>query len=265
VPADVSSVSAGLSATFTSGGAPRVQSTPPLELRGPFRETDGLPLFLLRNVTAGVFAGDRYDVRLACGPGARVRVSTPSAAKVYAMPHGHAESHLTIEAGERSVVSYAPAPTILQAGCDYRQTTAVTIAAGAVALVREVVSFGRLASGERLAFRRFRSGVSITRVGASSPAYIERYTLAPADAGPQIDYALRGSGVLGTLIAAGVDAAGLIGPLRTRFDKLGCQAGITALPHGAGLVLKVLAERADFSLGALHAAESAILEIVAAG
>lgn len=264
MPADLAGVRATLEATFSAGAeSPRVFSSPALQLRGPFSAGDGLPLFLLKNVTAGVFAEDRYDVSLTATPGARVRVSTTSATKVHSMPGGRAESHLSLNAGEGSCIVYDPAPLILQAGSDLHQTTRIVAAPGATAAVSDIVVFGRLARGERFAFRRFSNELSISRSADLAPFFRKRFVLAPAENGAAIEAAMGGYGVLGTLIAINPGALQTLDDVRARLVMTdGCYGGAGVLPGDEGVIVQVLASRPDAARSALRMAETAVLGLL---
>lgn len=219
-----------------------------------------MPLYLLKNVTAGVFAGDCYDVTLRAEAGARVRVASASASRVCEMPDGEAESSLTIEAAAGSLVVYGPAPVILQAGADFRQSARICAAPGATVVFSEIVAFGRLASGERMAFRRFQNELTFMSAGDATPAYVERFTLSPADDAEAIDAALGGYGALGTLVYLGTDDDALAGYVRSSLPEMpGAYAGATALPSHRGVIVKVLASRPQAGFELLKAAEAAIL------
>lgn len=251
-------VTASLEAAFTpssDGVTASIDRSPPLELRGPFREARDLPLFLLRNTTAGVFAGDRYSVRLRTDPGARVRISGTSATKVHEMPDGCAASEVTLDVATGSLLCYSPPPVILQAGSDFSQSVAVRVAAGGAAIVSDIVVPGRLASGERLAFRRFRSNLRLAMTGGAD-LYAEEFTLddrAPADA------SLGGYSVFGVLLATGFDAKAAATDLRPRLASLrDCYSGVSALGSNV-LVTKVLSRDASAASNAIAIAEAEFL------
>lgn len=241
-------VTATLTATMPAGECvARVATTSPLELRGPF---GGERTHLLINTTAGVFGCDRYDVTLRAEPGARFRISSPSAQKVYSMPAGQGESRLTIEAAGGSEIVYLPAQVILQAGADFRQAVRIDVGRGARVIFGEVVALGRLASGERLAFRNFSSELAIAREGGA-PGYFERYSLTPGE-DARLDDALAGFGVMGTLVAVGVSAD--IGGLRQVIGRANAWAGISRLRWEDAVVVKVLADRMDAASAVLDTA-----------
>jgi urease accessory protein len=255
VPADIG-VRAALAATFSPSGT-SIEASSGLQMRGPFRDADGLPLFLLKNVTAGVFSGDRYDVSLITEPGASARVAGSSATKVYAMPGGRAESHLSIRASAGSRIVYDASPLILQARSDTQQTSRIVAEPGATVAISEIIVFGRLARGERFAFRRFTNELTIAR-GANEPAcYTQRYVLTP-DA--TISEAIRGYGVLGTMIAAAPQAVARLDSVRDELAATdGCNAGVSGLPCGDAVIVQMLGERADAVARTLRLAEAGIL------
>jgi urease accessory protein len=261
--ADIAGICSSLDATFFPGEPTCLAASAPLEMRGPFTSGDGIPLYLLKNVTAGVFAGDRYDVTLNAAAGSRSRVGTTSATKVHAMPSGHAQSRLTVRASEDACIVVSPSPVILQAESDFRQVTRIVAAPSSTAIVSDIVVFGRLARDERLAFRHFGSELSVSRGEDDAPWHTKRFVLTPAENGPAIEAAMGRHGVLGTLIAATPRAAKMIEDVRGALaDSHDCYAGASVLA-GEGLIVQVLASRSDSTMRALGAVETAILARIA--
>lgn len=242
VAAPTRGVTGELRATFRTqemGGA-EIVTRPPLEMRGPFFETGRWPSYYLRNVTCGVFAGDAYDVTLVAEPGARVDVLSPSATKVHAMPEGTAVSRVLLEALPGSRLAYLPQPTILQAASDYCQETDLVVHQDGRIIYCDVLALGRLASGERLAFRRLQSSLRVRRSGDDALVFCERFTLEPDEMRGCIEAAIGGYSVLITLVVTGVEppSAELA---RTLPGGPMCWAGVDALPGGGGFIIRALA------------------------
>jgi urease accessory protein UreH len=191
--------------------------------------------YYLRNVTAGVFAGDTYRTALHCDPGASVRVESSSASKVYSMPSGcaAARTELCAEPGSRLV--WGPHATILQAGASLRQSTRVTVHEGALVFLAETLVMGRIAAGQCFDFTSYESSFEVVD-GTGSLRYREAYSLEP---GPDLVSAMGGLGVLTYVYALGaVDAEA-----SERLQALCASrtlAGCSNLPNRAGLVLKAL-------------------------
>lgn len=110
----------------------------------------------------GLVAGDqtRLDVRL--GPGARCFLGTQASTKVYRnprrLPCGHATRAML---AENSQLIFAPDPVQPFADSNYAQRQEFHLAAGAGLLLVDWFTAGRVARGERWAFRRFQSRIDV--------------------------------------------------------------------------------------------------------
>ncbi len=216
--------------------------TTPLDLRGPFTTPTGRPSFLLRNVTAGVFGGDRYDVHLRTTPGARVTIESPSATQIFASTGSSACVALRLEAEPGSSLAYTPQPTILHAGAALEQSTGLICHPGATLLFAETLLLGRLAMGERLAFVSLDSHLTLR--GSTGPTdFEERYSLHPQFDPAAIESAIDGAGAIVTIVLAGCDdATDVRERLAAQLVTLpGCYAGVDDLPRGAGMIVRGLA------------------------
>ena len=203
-----------------------------LELRGPLAASK---LYYLRNVTAGVFAGDAYRSTVHCATGADARVESSSAMKVYSMPEGCADVSVELCAEPGSRLVWGPHATILHTGSALRQTMRVSLHPGATVLMAETLVMGRIAAGQRFDFTAYESDLQIARPG-EEPAYREAYRLQP---GPDLEAAMGGLGALTCVYALGdYDVA-----LGEKLDAL-CTAhslvGWSALPNGCGVIVKAL-------------------------
>ena len=138
------------------------------------------------NATAGLFAGDVVDWRVRVEPGARLRLVSPSATRVFrhARPgddsareeaRTHQEFHV---GGAGAWMEVWPEGFIPHAGCRHRQTTRLDVASGGAALLCEILAPGRVASGEAWAFERLRWALDISFAGR--PVVRERWDLRPA-------------------------------------------------------------------------------------
>ena len=112
------------------------------------------------NSTAGLFAGDVVDWRVEVEPRARLRLVSPSAARVHrAAREGSAprfaepaHSEQTFRVGADGWLEVWPELFIPHAGCRYRQSTRVEVAPGGELLFCESLAPGRVASGEAFAW-----------------------------------------------------------------------------------------------------------------
>jgi urease accessory protein len=112
------------------------------------------------NATAGLFAGDEVQWRVSVGPGARLRLVSPSASRVHRARRGLDGGDAAVEArlDQRFAVAAGaslevwPELFIPHGGCRYFQRTRIDIEPGGELLFWEVLTPGRVASGEAFAF-----------------------------------------------------------------------------------------------------------------
>ncbi len=225
-------VTAALDARFEANQRPHVHTSGPLELRGPLGASS---FYYLRNVTAGVFAGDAYRTTVRCEPGAEARIESSSATKVYSMPSGSADVSVELCAEPSSRLVWGPHATILHTDAALRQTTRVNVQPGAVVLMAETLVMGRIAAGQRFDFRSYETSFEVWG-GADDVLYREAYRLEP---GPDLEAAMGDLGVLTCVYALGAvdDGAG------EQLDALCTTRALTgwsALPNRCGLVVKAL-------------------------
>ena len=212
------------------------------------------------NATAGLFAGDAVDWRVCVEPGARLRLVSPSATRVFR----HARPGLEGKSGEDARTDQTfhvggagawlevrPEGFIPHAGSRHRQTVRLDVESGGAALLCEIIAPGRVASGESWVFERLRWALDISHAGR--PVVRERWDLQPAQRPESLaGWRLEGRGGFAAapfhaslyLIGAGAqaldglqeeDAGGSSGPGSV------CWIGASRLSGGAGWMVKVLA------------------------
>lgn len=155
----------------------------PLQVMRAVTDAAGVLTVYLLSPTGGVVQGDRYDIAVRLGAGAHALVTTQAATKVYRMPDDGAVQCMTVELLPGAVLELLPDVLILFAGADYTQELHITLHSGALLVMQEIVMPGRLARGESLAFKRYRSRV-IVRDSHGLLLYDSvDYTPQPGDAG----------------------------------------------------------------------------------
>jgi urease accessory protein len=132
------------------------------------------------NQTAGLFGGDVLKSRVVVESGARVVLSSPSAARFH--PSGgrevRIEQRFEVHAG--AFLDVFPEISIPQRNSRATQITSIEVEPGGEALYLETLAPGRVASGETFEFDRFawRTNVRL----AQRLVHRERATLSPDDA-----------------------------------------------------------------------------------
>ncbi|GGJ84598.1 urease accessory protein UreD [Deinococcus aquiradiocola] len=156
-----------------------VQKAPLMVVR-PFELPCGTLMAFVVNPTGGVLGGDHADIRVTVGEGARVLLLTQSATRVQPHPEGlEAVQDVQFSVAEGGRLEYHPERTIPFAGSAFRQSVQVDVAEGAQFGMTESLAVGRVAMGERLQFRQYRSRVEVRLAGR--PVALERVDLRPQE------------------------------------------------------------------------------------
>src|SRR6202162_3043126 len=120
-----------------------------LRVRFPSPEADGLSAVFV-NTAGGVAGGDRFDIEIATGEGARLAVTTAAAEKVYRAAGPAAELNIALKAAAGSHLAWLPQETILFDRARIARRIDIDLAEDASLLLCEIVVFGRSAMGERM-------------------------------------------------------------------------------------------------------------------
>jgi len=129
----------------------RIHEAGSLRLRFPNGTGSGALEAVLINTAGGMTGGDRFDIDVALGAGAKLTVTTAAAEKVYRSlgPQTHIAVGIKVAAG--AALAWLPQETILFDQVRLRRTIDVELAAGAQFLLAEAIVFGRSAMGETVA------------------------------------------------------------------------------------------------------------------
>ena len=122
-------------------------------LSKPYWTGDVLGLQLV-NPTAGLFAGDQLTLDVDIAAKAQVALTSPSATRYHTMPEGRADVVQHFRIGDGAWLDYWPEIVIPQRDSDVRQTTKIQLAPTASMVFLDLLAPGRVAHGERYAFRK---------------------------------------------------------------------------------------------------------------
>jgi urease accessory protein len=135
-----------------------------LRVRFPSPEADGLSAVFV-NTAGGIAGGDRFDIEIAAGEGARLSVTTAAAEKVYRAVGPAAEVNIALKAAAGAHLAWLPQETILFDRARVARRIDIDLADSASLLLCEIVVFGRAAMGERMLTGEFIDRWRLTRGG----------------------------------------------------------------------------------------------------
>ncbi|RZN23511.1 urease accessory protein UreD [Bradyrhizobium sp. Leo121] len=125
-----------------------------LRVRFPSPEGEGLSAVFV-NTAGGVAGGDRFDIDIATGEGARLTLTTAAAEKVYRAAGPAAQLNIALKAATGSHLSWLPQETILFDRARISRRIDIDLSEGASLLLCEIVVFGRSAMGETMRHGEF--------------------------------------------------------------------------------------------------------------
>jgi urease accessory protein len=127
----------------------RLHESGSLRVRFPSPEDEGLSAVFV-NTAGGVAGGDRFDIAVSAGEGARLTLTTAAAEKVYRAADAPAQLEISLKAARGAHLAWLPQETILFDRAKILRRIDIDLAEDASLLLCEIVVFGRAAMGERV-------------------------------------------------------------------------------------------------------------------
>jgi urease accessory protein len=196
-----------------------------LRVRFPSPEGAGLSAVFV-NTAGGIAGGDRFDIEIEAGEGARLTLTTAAAEKVYRAAGPAAELNIALKAAPGAHLSWLPQETILFDRARISRRIDIDLAEGASLLLCEIVVFGRAAMGERMQSGQFIDRWRVRRGGKLLFAETVRLE---GDIGEKLERpAIAKAGVaIGTALIVPGDEA-VVERIREAADTFGGEVGISA-------------------------------------
>jgi urease accessory protein len=196
-----------------------------LRVRFPSPEAEGLSGVFV-NTAGGIAGGDRFDIDIAAGEGARLTLTTAAAEKVYRAGGPAAQLNITLKAETRSHLAWLPQETILFDRARISRRIDIDLAEDASLLLCEIVVFGRSAMGERMLHGEFIDRWRLRRGGKL--VFAETIRL-DGDIGEKLarPAIAKGGVAIGTALIVPGDEA-VVERIREASESFGGEVGISA-------------------------------------
>ncbi|MET3843168.1 urease accessory protein UreD [Bradyrhizobium sp. OAE829] len=196
-----------------------------LRVRFPSPEDDGLSGVFV-NTAGGIAGGDRFDIDIVAGEGARLTLTTAAAEKVYRAPGPAARLNIALRAEAGAHLSWLPQETILFDRARISRRIDIDLADDASLLLCEIVVFGRAAMGEKMLHGEFVDRWRLRRGGRL--VFAETIRL-DGDIGAKLAQPAiaKGGVAVGTALIVPGDEA-VVERIREAADTFGGEVGISA-------------------------------------
>jgi urease accessory protein len=196
-----------------------------LRVRFPSPEAEGLSGVFV-NTAGGIAGGDRFDIGITAGEGARLTLTTAAAEKVYRAPGPLAELNIALKAEAGAHIGWLPQETILFDRARISRRIDIDLAETASLLLCEIVVFGRAAMGEKMLHGEFVDRWRLRRGGRLVFAETIRLDgeIGEKLARPAV---AKGGVAIGTALIAPGDEA-VVERIREATESFGGEVGISA-------------------------------------
>jgi urease accessory protein len=196
-----------------------------LRVRFPSPEGEGLSGVFV-NTAGGIAGGDRFDIDIRAGEGARLTLTTAAAEKVYRAGGPAAGLNIALKAEAGAHLAWLPQETILFDRARISRRIDIDLAADARLLLCEIVVFGRAAMGERMRHGEFIDRWRLRRGGRL--VFAETIRLDGEIGEKLAQPAIASGGVaIGTALIVPGDEA-VVERIREGTDTFGGEVGISA-------------------------------------
>jgi len=196
-----------------------------LRVRFPSPEAEGLSGVFV-NTAGGIAGGDRFDIDISAGEGARLTLTTAAAEKVYRAAGPAAQLNIALKAEAGAQLSWLPQETILFDRARIARRIDIDLAEDARLLLCEIVVFGRAAMGERMLHGEFIDRWRLRRAGKL--VFAETIRL-DGDIGAKLAQSAiaKGGVAVGTALIVPGDEA-VVERIREVSETFGGEVGISA-------------------------------------
>ncbi|PWC31506.1 urease accessory protein [Azospirillum sp. TSO35-2] len=205
----------------------------PLRVLLPTPRRGDLPIGVLATTSGGMVGGDRLDIALSAGPGARAVITTQAAEKVYRSTGDTCRIDTAVAVEDGAWLEWMPQEAIVFEGARLRRLTRLDLSGTGRAIAGEMLVFGRAAFGETVSRGLIRDAWEVARDGRliwADALHLDD-DIAEALAHPA---GLAGAAACATLLHASPDAARHLDAVRALAEPLvtssgGARIGATAL------------------------------------
>ena len=236
-----------------------VYATGPQRVQRVLHIDEALPdlaVAIVQSVGGGILQGDRLAIEISVDPGARALVTTQSATKVYRMEANYATTRIDARVADGGHLELLTDYIIPFAGVRLYNEIDLAVGEDATLIYTDGVAPGRVAFGESFAYQLLH-----TRLRAYDLDGVLRFAdttvLEPERTNP------AGPGILGLhtdlaslyVVAPRHGASALADAIHQALgNRPGVEASASVLPHGDGVLARVLAPSSSEAQSAIHCA-----------
>lgn len=189
--------------------------------------------------SGGILQGDEQKINVVMGKNSTARITTQSATKIYKMESGYASQYIDIHSQEGSYLEFVPHQIIPFKSSRFYQEVNLEVEKDAILIYSEIISAGRIASGEKFDFDLCFLRTSASRNGKT--LFTDVMNLSHNDKA-NFESIFGGKDIFSTIYIIGDSIS-----VEMVMDKINLAvnasflASCSTLPNNSGIIVRILA------------------------
>lgn len=194
--------------------------------------------------SGGILQGDEQKIDIIMGKNSKARITNQSATKIYKMEDGYASQYINIHCQEGSYLEFVPHQIIPFKSSRFYQEVNLEVDENAILIYSEIISAGRIASGEKYDFDLCFLRTSACR--KNQILFTDVMSLNRRD-NPHLESVFEGKGVFSTVYIIGISISTerIMEEINLATKNTSILASCSSLPHDCGIIMRILADSAS--------------------
>ncbi len=191
--------------------------------------------------SGGILQGDEQKIDIIMGKNSKARITNQSATKIYKMEDGYASQYINIHCQEGSYLEFVPHQIIPFKSSRFYQEVNLEVDENAVLIYSEIISAGRIASGEKYDFDLCFLRTSACR--KNQILFTDVMSLNRRE-NPHLESVFEGKGAFSTVYIIGVSISTerIMEEINLATKNTHILASCSSLPHDCGIIMRILAD-----------------------
>ncbi|MDE1725980.1 MAG: urease accessory protein UreD [Thaumarchaeota archaeon] len=224
-----------------------LMSKAPFLIQKAIYPDSGYPQFAhiyMMSSSGGILQGDEQRIDIIMDSNSAARITNQSATKIYKMEGGYASQYINIRVKEGSYMEFVPHQIIPFKSSRFYQEVNLEVDENAVLVYSEIISAGRIASGEKYDFDLCFLRTSAHR--KDQVLFTDVMSLNHKDK-PNLESVFGGKSIFSTvyIIGSSIATEKIVDEINLATKNTSLLASCSSLPYDCGIIVRMLADSAS--------------------
>ena len=200
----------------------------------------------LMSSAGGILQGDKLEIDIIAGKNTLSHITTQAATKIYKVEKGYSSQYINLFAQNGSYLEFIPHQIIPYKSSKFYQEVNLKIETTSTVVYSEIISAGRLASGEKFDF-----DICFLRLTAydrnGKMLFSDVMNMQPTKNGKELEYLFGDKTICSTvyIVTKSVENEKIDHEIRSAIKNKSMLASCSALPNDSGIVVRILSDSID--------------------